>query len=276
MFLSALHCALRRALAVVLAGTLTATAWAQTAAQPNQSAPEGPKPQHVTLENYTKARSHFPNPIGPYTPQYLPAPDLSNTPRIEQLLRDGKLYLSMNDAVALAMENNLDIAIQRYNLNIADTDVLRALAGGSTLGVNSGTVSGTPGGGTGGLSGSVGSGTGGTSAGSGGAGTGAGGLVNSTLGSGPAITSFDPVLTGTLTMDRLYTQSTSIFSPIPVANQNTGTANFTYPIGTNTSFRRDRLIEIGLVVRPAERLGERAAQVHIQRIAFVRPVQRQV
>ena len=142
--------------------------------------------------------------------------------------------LSMNDAVALAMENNLDIAIQRYNLNIADTDILRAQAGGSTLGVNSGIVSGTPGGGTGGLSGSVGSGTGGTSAGSGGAGTGAGGLVNSTLGSGPAITSFDPVLTGTLQMDRAFTQSSSIFSPIPVANQNTGTANFSYLQGFKT------------------------------------------
>ena len=149
-------------------------------------------------------------------------------------MRDGKLMLSMNDAVALAMENNLDIAIQRYNLNIADTDVLRALAGGSTLGVNSGIVAGTPGGGTGGLSGSVGSGTGGTTAGSGGAGTGAGGLVNSTLGSGPAITSFDPILSGTLQMDRAFTQSTSIFSPIPVANQNTGTANFSYLQGFKT------------------------------------------
>ena len=142
MFLSALQCTLRRTLAVVLACTLTATAWSQNAAQPNQSAPEGPKPQRFTVENYTKARSHFPNPIAPYRPQYMPAPDLSNTPRVEQLLRDGKLYLSMNDAVALAMENNLDIAIQRYNLNIADTDILRASAGGSTLGVNSGTVSG--------------------------------------------------------------------------------------------------------------------------------------
>src|ERR1700730_4589845 len=234
MFLSALQCTLRRALAVVLAGTLTATAWAQTAAQPNQSAPEGPKPQRFTVENYTKARSHFPNPVGPYKPQYLPTPDLSNTPRIEQLMQNGKLMLSMNDAVALAMENNLDIAIQRYNLNIADTDILRTRAGGSTLGVNSGIVSGTPGGGTGGLSGSVGSGTGGTTAGSGGAGTGTGGLVNSTLGSGPAITSFDPVLTGTLQMDRAFTQSTSIFSPIPVANQNTGTANFSYLQGFKT------------------------------------------
>jgi outer membrane protein TolC len=161
-------------------------------------------------------------------------PDLSNTPRIEQLMQNGKLMLSMNDAVALAMENNLDIAIQRYNLNIADTDVLRALAGGSTLGVNSGVVTNTPGGGTGGLSGSVGSGTGGTSAGSGGAGTGTGGLVSSTLGSGPAITSFDPVLSSTLQMDRSFAQSTSIFNPIPVTNQNTGTANFSYLQGFKT------------------------------------------
>ena len=44
----------------------------------------------------------------------------------------------MDDAVALALENNLDIAISRYNLNIADTDVLRANAGANTLGVNPG------------------------------------------------------------------------------------------------------------------------------------------
>ena len=236
MFLSVLQCALRRTLAVVLAGALTATGWAQTASQPAQPLPEGPQPQKqgfITKDAY-KPRSHFPDPIGPYRSQSVAPPNLSNTPRIEQLMQNGKLMLSMNDAVALAMENNLDIAIQRYNLNIADTDVLRAEAGASTLGVNSGTVSGTPGGGTGGLSGSVGSGTGGTSAGSGGAGTGAGGLVNSTLGSGPAITSFDPILSGTLQMDRAFTQSTSIFSPIPVANQNTGTANFNYLQGFKT------------------------------------------
>ena len=49
--------------------------------------------------------------------------------RIDSLMHDGKLYLSLNDAIALALENNLDIAIARYNLNIADTDVLRAKAG---------------------------------------------------------------------------------------------------------------------------------------------------
>ena len=86
MFLSALQCALRRTLAVVLAGTLTATGWAQTAAQPSSAAPEGPKPQQFVVLDYTKPRSHFPNPIAPYRPQTVPAPDLSNTPRIEQLI----------------------------------------------------------------------------------------------------------------------------------------------------------------------------------------------
>jgi outer membrane protein len=238
MFLSALHCALRRTLAIVLTGALTTAGWAQTSAQPSQSVPEGPQPQRFVTRDYSKPRSYFPNPLGPYRSESLAPPNLSNTPRIEQLMQSGKLMLSMNDAVALALENNLDIAIQRYNLNIADTEILRTKAGASTLGVNSGIVAGTPGGGTGGLSGAVGSGTGGTSAGLGGAGTGTGGLVNSTLGSGPTITSFDPVLSGTLQMDRAYSQSLNIFSD-PVVNQNTGTANFSYlqgfQWGTNLS-----------------------------------------
>jgi len=135
----------------------------------------------------------------------------------------------MNDAVALALENNLDIAIARYNLNIADTDIWRAKAGSSILGVNSGVVQNTPGGGVGGLGTQVGSGQGGTSVGAGGAGTGAGGLVVSTLGSGPAITSFDPILTGTFSIDRNHNLPTVIFNPISPVN--TTTANFSYTQG---------------------------------------------
>ena len=211
MSVSALHCAVRRTLALVLAGTLTATSWAQTAAQPAQPVPPGPQPQRFVMKDYSKPRSYFPNPLAPYSPQRLAPPDLRNTPRIEQLLRDGKLYLSMNDAVALAMENNLDIAIARYNLNIADTDVMRANAGANTLGVSLGLLQGTPGGTQGGLGGTIGSGPGGTSvSGTAGAGTGAAGLVTSTLGSGPTITSFDPTLTGTLQFDHANSQSVNL------------------------------------------------------------------
>jgi len=232
MFLSALRSAVRRTFAVVLAGALIAPAGAQNAAQPAQSTPDAPRPQRLAMQDYSKPRSHFPNPVGPYLPHALPPPDLSNTPRIEQMLRDGKVYLSMNDAVALALENNLDIAISRYNLNIADTDVMRADAGANTLGVSLGLLQGTPGGTQGGLGGTIGSGPGGTSvSGTAGAGTGAAGLVTSTLGSGPVITSFDPTLTGTLQFDHSDSQSVNLFGGAPLVTQNTTTGNFSYNQG---------------------------------------------
>jgi outer membrane protein TolC len=139
--------------------------------------------------------------------------------------------LSLDDAVALGLENNLDVAIARENLNIAQTDVLRAEGGSSILGVNTGIIQNTPGGGVGGLSGVVGSGTGGTSPGSAGLATGTNGLVNSTLGVGPTITSFDPILTGTLQMDRLHTRSTSSVNVASALNTNTGTADLAYTQG---------------------------------------------
>jgi outer membrane protein TolC len=245
MHYSRLTPAARRLLALALAAALPCLSWGQQSSdqqqagqqqtaptaqsQPATTVPvETPQPRRFQLQDYTNPKGYFPNPVAPYTARHLPPPDLSNTPRLEQLLQNGKLMLSMNDAVALALENNMDIAIQRYNESIADTDILRAKAGSAILGVPFGVVQNTPGGTTGGLGGSVGSGPGGTSAGSAGAGAGLGGLVTSTLGQGPPINSFDPIITGTLQMDRNYTQSSSVFSPIPVSNQNTGTANFAY------------------------------------------------
>jgi len=217
----------RLAAAASLFTTLSLAGWAQ-------DAPAAPTPQNtpemrpLPVLNYAQPVSHFPNPIGPYTPRHLSAPNLANTGRIDQLMHDGKLYLSLDDAIALALENNLDIAIARYNLNIADTDILRARAGATTLGVNTGIVQNTPGGGVGGLGGQVGSGTGGTSLGAGGAGAGAGGIVGSTLGIGSLITSFDPVITGTLQEDHANFIPTSPFSG---TLQRTTTGNFAYTQG---------------------------------------------
>ena len=146
-------------------------------------------------------------------------------------MRDGKIYLSIDDAVALALENNLDLEIARYNMNIAEADLLRAKSGANILGINTGIVQNTPGGGVGGLGGSVGSGTGGTTVAAGGAGSGTNGLVSSTLGIGSPITSFDPTLTGTLQLDKNQTESVSVFSPVPVVAQNTYTSNFGYSQG---------------------------------------------
>ncbi len=138
-------------------------------------------------------RSH--SPFDPYSPSQVGEPALSNSPRLDRMIRDGKLYLSLKDAIDLALENNLDLAIARYNLPIADTDLLRTQAGGTFRGVNTGVVQGTPGGGVGGYgAGAPGAGAGGTSGGAGGAGAGAAGLVQSTLGVGTPVQSYDPTL----------------------------------------------------------------------------------
>src|SRR5579872_2493633 len=238
MFLHRLNSANRRLLVIGFAGALSVSGWAQEA-HPTTSQPvlpQAPQPalsptpqaSHYASVDYSKPRPQLPNIIAPYEPRHVPPPNLSNTERIQQLMRDGKIMLSMNDAVALALENNLDLVLARYNLNIADTDILRANAGANILGVNTGIVQNTPGGGVGGLSGTVGSGTGGTSVAAGGVGTGTNGLVSSTLGIGSPITTFDPVITGTLQMDRNNILSSSALSGRAVTNTNTGTADVSY------------------------------------------------
>jgi outer membrane protein len=194
-------------------------------------APPPAQPDSVHLQDYSVPRKAFPNFLQPYTPRPLGLPNFGNSSRIDSLMRDGKIYLSIDDAIALALENNLDLEIARYNLNIAEADLLRARSGASILGINTGVVQNTPGGGVGGLGGSVGSGTGGTTVAAGGAGTGTNGLVSSTLGIGAPITSFDPVLFGTLQLDKNQTESVSVFSPVPVVAQNTYTSNFGYSQG---------------------------------------------
>jgi outer membrane protein len=220
--------------ALFLSAMFTLNLQAQTSSSAANALPQTPQPatsgtaKVVVMKDYSKAPSQFPNVIAPYTAQPVPAPNLANTARVDALMHDGKIMLSINDAVALALENNLDIVLARYNLNIADTDIMRANAGSTVLGVNTGIIQNTPGGGVGGLSGAVGSGTGGTSVAAGGVGTGTNGLVSSTLGIGSPITSFDPILSGTLQVDRNFVESTSIFTPIPIGNTNTGTASFAY------------------------------------------------
>jgi outer membrane protein len=239
----------RSVLRVVLALMLSVLAWSQDQPQPTQPTPpegnataqpkasgpvpvQAPQPQQFVLRDYSKPSPAFPNIFRSYAPRQVPPPDLANTPRIDQLMHDGKILLSMDDAIALALENNLDIGIARYNLNIADTDVLRAKSGANSfLGANSGIVQNTPGGGVGGLGGQVGSGTGGTTAAAGGIGAGTNGLVSSTLGLGSLISSFDPVITGTVQEDHLSSISSSAFTGVPILLQNTGTYNICLPAG---------------------------------------------
>lgn len=71
----------------------------------------------------------------PYKAQTVPPVDLANSPRLESLLRAGRIYLSLQDAIALALENNLDIAVQRYGPLMANASRMRAEAGGLLRGV---------------------------------------------------------------------------------------------------------------------------------------------
>ena len=234
----AFRLALRHAAAVLLIAAIPLSLAAQQSvpAPPSPSTPAAPQPEQphaVNLTDYSQPRSAFPHVLQPYLPRELAQPSFGNSSRIDSLMRDGKIYLSIDDAIALALENNLDLDLARYNLNIADADLLRAKSGANILGVNTGIVQNTPGGGVGGLGGTVGSGTGGTTVAPGGAGTGTNGLVSSTLGVGSPITSFDPQLTSSLQLDKNETASTSVFSPAPggIVAQNTYTANFAYTQG---------------------------------------------
>jgi outer membrane protein TolC len=182
-----------------------------------------------TIQDYSKPVSPL-TVFGPYKGREVAAPNFTNATRLDQLLREGKLMLSLNDAIALALENNLDLAIARYNLNIADTDVLRTKAGGTTRGVATGIVQNTPGGGVGGIG--AGTGAGGTTTAAGGAGAGTGGIVLSTSGVGPTVDSFDPVLTGNLSLQRgTFPQATTLLTGVPTTTQNTNTYDFGYSQG---------------------------------------------
>jgi outer membrane protein len=70
--------------------------------------------------------------LGPYRRPTVPPLFEGNAARLDGLIRDGKLYLTLQDAIALALENNLDVEAERYNLTLARTDVTRAAGGGNS------------------------------------------------------------------------------------------------------------------------------------------------
>jgi outer membrane protein TolC len=220
----------------------------------------GPYSLRPTSHDYSRGKSQLPNPFSVYTQTTVPPPRLSNSPRIDTLYKDGKIYLSLDDAILLALQNNFDIAIARYNLDIADTDLLRARSGLSFLGVNTGLVQGTLGGSTSPVAssapaattgntsstattsattiqttGAAGGGPGGTSVGAGGAGSGPNGITSTTLGSGPLdvpIEPLDPVVSGTVQLQRSYVPQTSEFlTGTFQLNSNTNEYNFNYSQG---------------------------------------------
>ncbi|HEV2464992.1 MAG TPA: TolC family protein [Acidobacteriaceae bacterium] len=203
----------------------------QTIAQ-QAAAAQQPQPVTAAPQPFQVNMPHSWNPIGPYKPTQVPPVNLTNSPRLQNLERDGKLYITLQDAIALALENNLDIAYYRYNFPTAQADLLRTKAGGAVGGVNTGIVQGTQGG-----FGSSGVGSGGASSGVTAAGV--GGIVTSTLGEGSLVPSFDPQLAVQAFVDhQKQVQVNPILAGVPILKQNVLELQSSYSqaFSTGTSF----------------------------------------
>jgi outer membrane protein TolC len=196
------------------------------AAQQVQPVAAAQQPFHIEIP-------HSRNPLKSYEPSTVPQVNLTNSPRLQSLERDGKLYLSLRDTIDLALENNLDIAYYRYNFPTAQADLLRTKAGGAVGGVATGIVQGTQGGFSS-------SGVGGGGGSSGVTAAGAGGIVLNTLGEGSPVPSFDPQLGVQGFVDhQTLTQVNTINYGVPILKDNTievaSSYSQAFSLGTNFS-----------------------------------------
>lgn len=173
----------------------------QPAAQTGAPATEAARDlRGVEGPDYSKPKSQLPNFFAPYTPENIPEPMLTNSSRIDQLIQDGKLMLSLDDAISLALENNLNINVTRFTPWIAQTQLLKAKAGGIPQTGSSQQV---------------------------------------VLGTSPSV-SFDPVVTtdlgwehGQFPVNNPFTSGTGT-TAIPVVAQNTAFVNLGYTQGFHT------------------------------------------
>jgi outer membrane protein TolC len=215
-------------------GTAASAPTPTLAQQAQQAQQQTTQPLFAPPQPFNVPMPHSHNPLAPYRPSTAPELNMNNSPRLQNLIRDGKIYISLKDAIAVAIENNLDLAYFRYNFPIAQTDILRTKAGYQANGVNTAIVQGTQGG----FAASSGGGGGGSSGGSAGAGN--GGIVTSTLGAGTIVSSFDPYLTFQGFVDHTTTPEVNAFqvgTPLLKANTIEVLSNFSqsFPIGTNVS-----------------------------------------
>ncbi len=200
-----------------------------------------PSPQDNTVPQSPGGHGILGSVENPYRAKIVAPPSTSNSGRLDALLRAGNLYLSLLDAIALALENNLDIAIQRYGPQLADAAVLSAEAGGFARGVST-TVTAGPSSASVSSSGTT-PGTNQNATSQASAGT-ASAVQGSVLqSSGPAIPSLDPMLIGTLGWAHATSPQTSTF--LTLTNelvQRQDTSNF----GIQQGFLTGTIVSLGL------------------------------
>ncbi len=162
------------------------------------AAPDPPKPPNQAPADphavATEPSGVLAKITGPYRARTLPPPSLANSTRLDSLLRAGNLYLSLQDTIALALENNLDIEIQRYGPQLADAAVLQAESGGFARGVSTNVTAGPSSSSVTASGTAPGTNQNATSQASAGTASAVGGGVIQQ--SGPGIPSLDPVFTG--------------------------------------------------------------------------------
>jgi outer membrane protein len=174
----------------------------QPGAQTGSAASEPARDLKATMgPDYSYGRAWFPNIFAPYAPQNIPEPMLTNSTRLDQLIQDGKLMLSLDDAVSLALENNLNISVERFVPWIAETQLLKAQAGGIPQSASTQQV---------------------------------------VLGSSPSV-SFDPVFSAgyqwihqNIPVNNPFTSGVGTGTNILVVNQNQSAVNFGYTQGFHT------------------------------------------
>lgn len=183
------------------------------------------------IANTYTHQSWFPDVLGPYTNPRVPPLRLANSALLNELIQNGTLHLSLQDAIALAIENNLDIAVARYNPQYAQIDKVRAASGQATRGIqgafsSSALFAGALGGGVGAASGGFQQGA---------AGSALGGVNVNRVGS---VGSFDPVIG--FSAGWAYSESplaSSIVNGVSLLTGNTGQYNVffgqEFPTGTS-------------------------------------------
>jgi outer membrane protein TolC len=190
-------------------------------------------PCHAQNLPFTVEKPSGPALLRPYRPQTVPAVRLNNSERLHTLLRAGKLYLTVQDAIALAIENNLGLETDRYGPLLAQSALERALAGGPIRGVPSASAqvsSVNAGVGVAGSTASAGLGSGG----GGGSGGGSGG--NASIQQVGAITpNLDPVLQSSTTQSHLtQPQANRVLSQTNELIESARTTNTTLQMGLLT------------------------------------------
>ncbi len=186
----------------------------------------------VFSHNYSRSPGWFPEVWRPYQQTTIAAPVFENSPRLKQLIHNGKLEVTLAEALALALENNLDIEVQRYLRPIAQADLLRSQSGQAARGIPGATMPGGLNTGAIGLGVNAAAGTGGV--GSAGGITGGGGALQI-----PQVGTFDPALSLNFSDDRNVSPlNTTVVAGVPTVTTNymAWSANYTQMLPEGSSY----------------------------------------